>query len=71
MADIPESLRRAGITSVSHDIPDGCSVGFTSDFVRIFRADLEQRLYGWDKPPPAVLRNGASRTPTKPSRSEP
>lgn len=53
---IPESLRRAGIKSVSDNIPEGCSVDFASDFVRIFRADLEQRLYGWHKPAPAVLR---------------
>lgn len=53
---IPESLRRAGIQSVSDNIPEGGGVDFARDFVRIFRTDLEQRLYGWHKPAPAVLR---------------
>lgn len=53
---IPESLRRAGITGCTSNLPEGCGIDFAADFVRIFRPEIEERLYGWRKPKPAVTR---------------
>jgi len=66
MAAIPESLRRAGIQSISDNIPEGYSPAITSDFVRIFRTDLEHLLFGFAKPVSAIKRN-----PKPTTRSEP
>ncbi|MFT3964106.1 hypothetical protein [Propionivibrio sp.] len=53
---LPEPLRRAGLEHLTDNLPEGVSLDIARDFVRIFRADLEQRLYGWTKPAPAVTR---------------
>jgi hypothetical protein len=39
--EIPASLRRAGITGVKHDLPDGFEVNFHADFCRIFKEDIQ------------------------------
>ena len=44
---IPESLRRAGITGCTSNLPEGGGIDFAADFVRIFRPEIEERLYGW------------------------
>jgi hypothetical protein len=72
MADMPESLRRTGLVSISDNIPEGYSAAIARDFVRVFRADLEHRLYGWTKPVPALTRSPVPpRIPVKKPRSEP
>lgn len=53
---IPPALKRAGITHVTHDLPAGAEVNFGADFVRIFRAEIEEKLYGFSRPVPAVIR---------------
>lgn len=53
---IPACLARVGITSLSDNIPEGYSVAFSSDFVRMFRAEIELKLYGWKKTAPAIKR---------------
>lgn len=40
---IPDSLRRAGITGFTHNLPAGFEVDFSRDFVRIFKEEIERR----------------------------
>lgn len=43
---IPETLTRAGIVGVEDNLPPGAGVSFASAFVRIYRAQLEEKILG-------------------------
>lgn len=66
MAEIPASLRRAGIASLSDNLAEGESLDLAKDFARIFRNELEARLFGWQQPTasgPRVRRLAKEPTP--------
>lgn len=47
---IPAALAKHGIASVSDNLPPGAELAVSRDFVRIFRGEIEARLFGWSNP---------------------
>ena len=41
--ELPESLRRAGLLSLSDNLPAGFVVNFHADFCRIFKEDIQRK----------------------------
>lgn len=47
---IPAALVKRGITSLSDNLPEGAELDISGDFARIFRGEIEARLFGWSNP---------------------
>lgn len=49
-APIPASLVKSGISSFSDNLPTGAGLDIARDFVRVFRAEIERKAFGWQQP---------------------
>lgn len=59
---VPAALAKAGIVRVTDNLPEGATIDIASDFVRIFRPEIETRLLGWQhRPSGASAVNPAAR----------
>lgn len=47
---IPPALARAGISSITDNLPIGGELDIARDAVRVFRGEIEARLLGWNQP---------------------
>lgn len=54
----PASLAARGLTSITDNLPPGAGLDIARDFARVFRPEIEARLFGW-------------KTSTPPRRSTP
>ena len=52
-ASAPASLVARGITSLTDNLPPGAGLDIAKDFARVFRAEIECRLFGWQSATPA------------------
>jgi hypothetical protein len=44
---VPASLAARGITSLTDNLPPGAGLDIARDFARVFRPEIEARLFGW------------------------
>lgn len=54
----PPALAARGITSLTDNLPPGAGLDIARDFARVFRPEIEARLFGW-----------SSATPPRPARA--
>lgn len=47
---VPPGLAARGITSLVDTLPPGAELDIAGDFARIFRGEIEARLFGWSQP---------------------
>ncbi len=43
----PAALAKRGLTGMVDNLPPGAGLDIASDFVRIFRPEIEARVLGW------------------------
>jgi hypothetical protein len=46
-------LASRGITSLSDNLPPGAGLDIARDFARVFRPEIEARLFGWKTTTPS------------------
>ena len=54
----PASIAARGISSLTDNLPPGAGLDIARDFARVFRPEIEARLFGWktSTPPRATVR---------------
>lgn len=48
----PASIAARGITSLTDNLPPGAGLDIARDFARVFRPEIETRLFGWQTSTP-------------------
>lgn len=43
----PASIAARGISSLTDNLPPGAGLDIARDFARVFRPEIEARLFGW------------------------
>lgn len=43
----PAALTARGITGLTDNLPSGAGLDIARDFARVFRPEIEARLFGW------------------------
>jgi len=43
----PASIAARGITALTDNLPAGAGLDIAKDFARVFRGEIETRLFGW------------------------
>lgn len=54
----PPALAARGITGLTDNLPPGAGLDIARDFARVFRPEIEARLFGWKTSTPP--RRGSS-----------
>lgn len=44
---VPAPLAARGIANLSDNLPPGAGLDISRDFARVFRSEIEARLFGW------------------------
>ena len=63
MAPVPESLAARGLTAITDNLPPGAGLDIARDFARVFRPEIEARLFGWQTSTPARRTSAAAPSP--------
>lgn len=48
----PPALAARGITGLTDNLPPGAGLDIARDFARVFRPEIEARLFGWQSSTP-------------------
>lgn len=66
-AAAPAALAARGLTAITDNLPPGAGLDIARDFARVFRPEIEARLFGWQTATPARRESAAAAasTPTR------
>lgn len=66
----PASLAARGLTAITDNLPPGAGLDIARDFARVFRPEIEARLFGWKTatPPRRAALRAVPPAPTSATR---